>query len=342
MSNTNAMRLTSLGALVAVVLAVIAAVAFAGSAAAFQSVLHIDPVNQNATVGGSASFKVKLNADVDTLGAQTNVTFDATKLQITSVTRGASYTGASFLMGVAPQTQAQAITEANTTGTLKNVSLFFLPGLGSVVPGDTDFVTVNVNVIDCGAVALGLANAEVLDGSGNLVPATLQGGAIDIACPTPTPVPTDTPAPTAVPTATPAPTPAPTLAPSQGQANVAGVVPPGFIQVTVPSHVQIPLEREALNTADVGVGIDSNTLWQLNVRDPKVPNRGFMTDLLKVLHNSMRVQFGATQVDLQAGGMLASGAGDSLVNAQLRQLVVPQDAPGNYSIDVLFEAVAGF
>jgi hypothetical protein len=109
--------------------------------------------------------------------------------------------------------------------------------------------------------------------------------------------------------------------------------------------MQIPLERETTNTMDVPVEIDSNTLWQLGVRDPKPTNTGYMTtnDVPpRVLTNSMRVAAGANLVDLRTGGMLANGAGDSLVNAELRQLVVPQDPPGNYSIDVLFEAVAGF
>ena len=79
--------------------------------------------------------------------------------------------------------------------------------------------------------------------------------------PTPTPVATPTPVPASAP-------------PGSGTTNVSGSVDSGFLGLSVPANVTIPLVRNATNNVDVPVTIYSNILWNLQVSDPKTTHTG--------------------------------------------------------------------
>jgi hypothetical protein len=333
-----------LGTLVAAIIIVVGASIATNQAAALAGSLSIDPASQSVQNGSQFKLSIRDNADVVLTGAQTDFSFDQTKLSIKSVVRGTDWTGSSLTAGVAPQTLAQAITEANTTGTLKNLTLFFSPGAGSVAVGNHVFVSITMTANSCGEATLNLGGTrEMLDIDSNSITPSTSGGSVTVKCPEPTTTPTQTTEPTVGPA--PTSTPTPSIPASTGTTGVNGSVPPGTLQITVPPKVQIPLERGTLNTQNVKVMIDSNTPWSLSASDPKATNKGYMTTAdvppLK-LANSMKVAVGATVVDLTLGGKLSNGAGDSSVVAQLRQLVVPGDLPGAYHIDVLFQAVGSF
>jgi hypothetical protein len=146
--------------------------------------LAISPAAQ--TVGHGSPFTVTIvqNADVATSGAQADLSFNQALMQITSVEAGAAYAGGSLVAGVAPQTVAQAIAEANTTGTLQNVSAFYTPGGGSVPAGQADFVILHMQATAPGTNSpLTLSQAEMLDAAGEVVPVTTAGGQVTIGPP---------------------------------------------------------------------------------------------------------------------------------------------------------------
>jgi hypothetical protein len=94
--------------------------------------LSVSPAGQ--TVGNGAAFSITIvqDADVATSGAQADMAFDPALVRVVSVEKGTAYSSASLVIGVAPQTTQEAIDEANSTGTLENISAFYLPGVGSV------------------------------------------------------------------------------------------------------------------------------------------------------------------------------------------------------------------
>src|SRR5262245_8442769 len=83
--------------------------------------LRIDPPASTVAVGSTVSVNVVQNASVATGGAQADVVFPPASLHLQSVSAGPSYSGASLVAGVAPQTVQNAIDESNLTGTLKNL-----------------------------------------------------------------------------------------------------------------------------------------------------------------------------------------------------------------------------
>jgi hypothetical protein len=161
-------------------------------------------------------------------------------------------------------------------------------------------------------------------------------GQVNIPCPTPTP----TPAPQ-----TPTPPPA-SPPPGAAVTQVTGTVDPGFLGLTCPTSLTIPLVRNATNTRDFVCTVFSNIIWNLSANDPKVVNKGHMTDGAKVLANPMHV---AHQEDNQYAGSLVNpnvqvgaGANSTHVPLRLSQFVVPQDPPGSYGIEIHFAALSGF
>ena len=204
----------------AVLLSVAAFAARPGSAA--NSSLSVLPATQTVNQGASFSVEIRQSSPVAVMGTQTDLVFDPGFVQVTDVTRGPAYDGpppAAFLIGVAQggvqQTKAEAIAEANTTGTLQNVGLFWsVPGTGSVPAGDTTFITVSMQAKSAGGTsALTLAGVEQLDTTATPNTVTANNGEVTVGGATPTPTPTPcvecTPSPTATPTKVPVPTPTP-------------------------------------------------------------------------------------------------------------------------------------
>jgi hypothetical protein len=170
--------------------------------AAAGNTLRLEPATTTVAKDATFTIRVVQNATVATSGAQVTVTFDRTKAQVTTVTRGTPYANAALFLGA----DAAAITNANKTGKLKTVAAAFLPP-GAVPVGDKDFITVDFKATACGEIKLGLpvgaADAGLLDGRdakyGAALKVTGTGATVTVDCganaPTPTPVgATETPA----------------------------------------------------------------------------------------------------------------------------------------------------
>jgi len=133
----------------------------------------------SATVNHSFSVLIQTNVTVAISGAQTDFTFDQTKLQIVSVTRAADWNGASFPIGVAPQTQQQAIAEANTTGRLRNIGAYYDPP-GTITSGVHNFATMTMAATQCANVTIGTSNGEINDAGGSPATVTHNGGSRNV------------------------------------------------------------------------------------------------------------------------------------------------------------------
>jgi len=203
------------------------------SAAGADASLSVVPATQTVGPGAALSVEVKQNAPVAVSGAQVDFNFDAGLLQIVGVTKSPAYDGASFLMGVAPQTKDEAIAEANTTGTLQNVASFFLPGTGQAPAGEATFITVAMQARDVGGTSqITLTNPEMFDTGSNPFTITATAGTVNVtgatATPSPTPCPGCTPTPSPSPKpATPTPTPAPPLEAVLSISPSSTLAPPG-------------------------------------------------------------------------------------------------------------------
>ena len=167
--------------------------------------LRVDPPAQ--TVPGSTEFTitVKQNADVATIGAQTSLRFDPGILEVVSIEAGAPYAAAQLLQ---PE---GAIPEANGTGLLRCIATFFVPGSGTIPPGDADFLKITMRAKAGGTSALDLVGEgcetavpklEMLDDQGTVIPVTGTGGSVTVSGAAP-PQPGVTVAPTQTPAGTP-------------------------------------------------------------------------------------------------------------------------------------------
>jgi hypothetical protein len=92
---------------------------------------RLDPASQDVASGAQFEVKVIQTTPFAPTGAQADLQFDPSLLQVVGVEAGEPYASATFLVGVAPQTTQEAIGEANTTGLLKNMAVFILPGTGT-------------------------------------------------------------------------------------------------------------------------------------------------------------------------------------------------------------------
>ena len=140
-----------------------------GTEAAGNGTVQISPAAQ--TVPGLFTVTIQTNTNVAISGAQSDYTFDQNKLRVVGVVRGPAWNNANFVMGIAPQTHQQAIAESSTTGRLKNIGLFFDPGVGTVPVGTHSLVVITMRAIQCGSNTLGVSLGEILDVNGD--PATV-------------------------------------------------------------------------------------------------------------------------------------------------------------------------
>src|SRR5262245_42357553 len=140
-----------------------------------------------ATVGPHARFFVRLvlETQVATSGAQATLTFDPSRVQVTSVVPRGPYASAQLFLG---GTDA-AIDVANDSGRLSTVAAAFLPP-GAVPPGTSEFLEVGLRAVGCGPVELGLpvgpADAALIAGTdaayGEQIPVDATNGAVTIDC----------------------------------------------------------------------------------------------------------------------------------------------------------------
>jgi hypothetical protein len=132
---------------------------------------------------------------------------------------------------------------------------------------------------------------------------------------------------------------------TRGSMTLGGELAEGYVAISVPGTLDIPLEKGTTNYAEGTVEIDSNIPWQLSVEDEKTDNKGYMVNTEgDVLQHPMMVNHDATSVDLSTpgGGTLATGAGSEPVGVEFEQQVEYSDMPGTYEITVTFTVFGTF
>jgi hypothetical protein len=165
--------------------ALLATLGVAVGAFAAGNTMRIDPATSTVAKDGTFQVKVIQAASVVTSGSQATITFDRTKVQVTTVTKGAPFVSAALFLSADPA----SIASANKSGKLKSVSAAFLPP-GSVAAGTAEFVTVGFKATGCGDVKLGLpagnTDAILLDGRdatyGKPLTVSATGATVTIAC----------------------------------------------------------------------------------------------------------------------------------------------------------------
>jgi hypothetical protein len=88
--------------------------------------------SQTITVGGEGKVELKVKANVKTSGAETDISFDKSIIQVTKVeTGGGAWKKAEVQAGTGSQKMEQALTDANSKGELKSVGVALLTATGS-------------------------------------------------------------------------------------------------------------------------------------------------------------------------------------------------------------------
>jgi hypothetical protein len=150
-------------------------------------------------------------------------------------------------------------------------------------------------------------------------------------------------------------------APNQQDVSVSGTMDGGFIAITCPQSVAIPLLRGNTNDANVSCAVSTNTNWALNVNDAVSDTwTGYMTtgrpvdnttkfqlaDSMHVLANQFIDVAGNAayhnDVNLVAGGTILTGTNSANAPLVLRQFVRASTHPGSYSIQLTFAALNTF
>jgi len=122
---------------------------FGSSPASAQTAgMRVDPANQTVAAGQSFTISIIQSADFTTLGAAATLQFDPNVVQVVNAEVGPPYADGLFLFGGGAggaQSPEQAIADANVTGLLPNITTFYLPGAGSVPPGDAVVATITMS-----------------------------------------------------------------------------------------------------------------------------------------------------------------------------------------------------
>ena len=146
------------------------------------------------TVNPGDTFTVTVMQDTTgngaTAGTEADIGFDKNLVQVVSVAAAApSFTqdGAAFTLGVQPQTTAQAIADANSSGVLQNVAAFYTPGTTTVPAGLERLRERNLSGRDgrLGTSPIVLSGQSMIDEFGALVPVnTIVNGSVSVNNPT--------------------------------------------------------------------------------------------------------------------------------------------------------------
>ena len=164
-----------------------------------QGKINITPPTVTAPPGAEFTVILVQDAPFVTTGAETDFKFDPAIIEIVAVEKSAAYQKGQLLAGVvpvdgAPQTMAQAIAEANTTGTLKNLAAFFVPGSGSIPAGPSEFLRIKLKAKANSSnttTSLTLADLEMLNADGEpitVAPGTSGQVTVQAGAAAPTPV----------------------------------------------------------------------------------------------------------------------------------------------------------
>jgi phosphate transport system permease protein len=136
--------------------------------------VSVAPTSLTLKSGDSARIFLIANSDGDITSVASDLTFDKDKLQITAIEPGLSWGSATVLAGAQSEGVAAAITEANSSGLLKQVGVFLPPGAEDLPYGEGDFVSVLVQAKADGTSDLSIGNANVLGVSGETISTTID------------------------------------------------------------------------------------------------------------------------------------------------------------------------
>ena len=254
-TRTSALRHTGLG-VVAVMASLLAAIVAAPTTvlAGGTGVLSVGPASTTTTTGSTFTVTTVARATVPISGAETPLTFDRTRLRVTSIAKAGPWAadGAAYIGFPTTANMAAAIAAYNDAGRVSSypavkggIAAAFLDGVTNE-PANTDVpvLAVTFEAIACGSSTLGIPISDIegaiidgrsplpSDGYGFAVAITSAPGTVIDDCPgtTPTPTPGLTPTPdpsgsapdpTPSPTATTAPTPGSTPAPTPSPSATA-------------------------------------------------------------------------------------------------------------------------
>jgi len=293
--------------------------------------LSLSQSSISTTTGSTFTVDVTSQASTAMSGASAAVDFDNTKLQLIGVAKGAAWDVAGITW-VVPSVSDIAI--ANTTGHLPAIAAYFTDGTSSLPAATpTKLATVTFFATGTGSAAVSLPIAGnkggIIDGAaatyGSEVVTTSTGAAVTIT--------------------------AGTGSTTSTTANVSGSVDAGYVALTCPTSVAVPLVRNVLNKQDFTCNVGSNVTWTLSTQDnnPDPVLHGYMLDSTQTpvvhLSDALHVTSSATDVNLAgATGLqaLATGQNNVVLPLTFVQNVRATDKSGSYGMSVLFSITSTF
>ena len=295
--------------------------------------LSISPNTVNTTTGSVFSVDITSQASNAMGGASAGIDFDNTKLQIVSVAQPALGTGWNVAGTSWVLPSVATIGTANSTGHLPAIAVFFADGTSSL-PAATATTLARVTFFATAAGSpvvsiptTGVNAAAILDGAaasyGSPVAVTTTGSTVTIA--------SDGNSNTAITT------------------DVTGSVDAGYVSLTCPGGVVVPLVRNVVNVKEFTCQVGSNVTWTMSTKDNNpVANHGHLIDAAQAsvaaLTDSLHVVSVDHNVDLSGAGLqtLATGQNNSNQLLTFSQNVRPGDKPGSYGMSVLFSITSTF
>jgi PGF-CTERM protein len=181
--------------LIFVISAMLLSVMLIVGTAAQTTKVKVSPPVQNVSLGQPFSVNITVEPHTAIAGAQFNLQFDPSLLQVNSVTEGDLFKQSGF------PTFFLDGTIDNTAGVIKGVGCSILGQANVSIPGTFAIIDLTARNLT-GESMLELFNVKISDPGGNAVPIIVSNGSFTI--PTPTPTPTPAPTPTPSPTAPPA------------------------------------------------------------------------------------------------------------------------------------------
>ncbi len=106
--------------------------------------LWIYPVTQTVAAGDTFIVRVMQDSPDGTMVTGFDFNFDHKLMEVTAAAFGAAYDGAAFM----PDSMTDAITEANTDGSLNTINATFLPPRGPAPAGEQEFLVVTMKAKD--------------------------------------------------------------------------------------------------------------------------------------------------------------------------------------------------
>lgn len=153
--------------------------------------LTIEVPSTVTTTGATFTIQVVGHSAAEVSGTSATVVFDATKLHVTAIEKGADWTalGASWAGFPSLANTPAFLTSANAAGKVPLIAAYFLDG-SSVAGGDHPFLSVTFNVVACGDSAIDLPigpiDGAMLDGQaatyGDALTVTSASGSVSAPC----------------------------------------------------------------------------------------------------------------------------------------------------------------